>query len=246
MIYVWQFHVDWKDPSKTTVTGPTEDRRRAVSLPVRRPADQLRAAAGHRSPARRAGRQAHGAPRLPPHRRPRIDRRRALDQHGGRRRRRALVRIPGRRGPHASRSISRARTRPTASIAGWQRRDGQAGQHRHRLLVRRRAELRRPALRRPARERSARPADACARRCSPKARPRRPTTLRWEDYTQTAIDPTDDCTIWYVGDYLKKDATSYSTRIGAFRMPGLLRVAQSEGGLPDQRATASSSSRASP
>ena len=46
------------------------------------------------------------------------------------------------------------------------------------------------------------------------------TTMRWEDYTQTAMDPSDDCTIWYVGDYLKKDATSYSTRIGALRMPG--------------------------
>jgi len=45
-------------------------------------------------------------------------------------------------------------------------------------------------------------------------------TLRWEDYTQTAVDPVDDCTIWYVGDYLKKDAKSYSTRIGAFRMKG--------------------------
>ena len=45
-------------------------------------------------------------------------------------------------------------------------------------------------------------------------------TLRWEDYTQTAVDPTDDCTIWYVGDYLKTDAVNYSTRIGAFRMPG--------------------------
>ncbi len=45
-------------------------------------------------------------------------------------------------------------------------------------------------------------------------------TIRWEDYTQTAIDPSDDCTIWYVGDYLKKDATSYSSRIGAFRLPG--------------------------
>jgi hypothetical protein len=44
------------------------------------------------------------------------------------------------------------------------------------------------------------------------------TTMRWEDYSQTAVDPSDDCTIWYVGDYLKKDATSYSTRIGAFRM----------------------------
>jgi hypothetical protein len=45
-------------------------------------------------------------------------------------------------------------------------------------------------------------------------------TLRWEDYTQTAVDPTDDCTIWYVGDYLKAGATNYSTKIGAFRMPG--------------------------
>jgi hypothetical protein len=43
---------------------------------------------------------------------------------------------------------------------------------------------------------------------------------RWEDYTQTAVDPSDDCTIWYVGDYLRKGATNYSTRIGAFQMPG--------------------------
>ena len=46
------------------------------------------------------------------------------------------------------------------------------------------------------------------------------STLRWEDYSQTAVDPSDDCTIWYVGDYLKKDATSYSSKIGAFRLPG--------------------------
>jgi hypothetical protein len=45
-------------------------------------------------------------------------------------------------------------------------------------------------------------------------------TMRWEDYTQTALDPVDDCTIWYVGDYVKKGATSYSSRVGAFRMPG--------------------------
>lgn len=45
------------------------------------------------------------------------------------------------------------------------------------------------------------------------------TTLRWQYYTQTAMDPVDDCTIWYVGDYLKKDATAYSSRIGAFRFP---------------------------
>jgi hypothetical protein len=45
-------------------------------------------------------------------------------------------------------------------------------------------------------------------------------TLRWQDYTTATLDPDDDCTVWYVGDYFKKDATSYSTRIGAFKMPG--------------------------
>ena len=44
--------------------------------------------------------------------------------------------------------------------------------------------------------------------------------MRWQDYTQTAIDPDDDCTIWYVGDYIKKGAPSYSSKIGAFRLPG--------------------------
>jgi hypothetical protein len=46
------------------------------------------------------------------------------------------------------------------------------------------------------------------------------TTLRWEDYTQTALDPEDECSIWYVGDYLAPGAPSYSTRIGMFRLPG--------------------------
>src|SRR5256886_4302822 len=45
-------------------------------------------------------------------------------------------------------------------------------------------------------------------------------TLRWEDYTQTAMDPSDDCTIWYAGDYFGQGATDYSTRVGAFRLPG--------------------------
>jgi hypothetical protein len=47
--------------------------------------------------------------------------------------------------------------------------------------------------------------------------------MRWEDYATTAMDPTDDCTFWYVGDYIKRDAASYSTRIGAFRLPGCRR-----------------------
>jgi hypothetical protein len=44
-------------------------------------------------------------------------------------------------------------------------------------------------------------------------------TLRWEDYTTTAMDPSDDCTLWYVGDYLKEGDLSYRTRIGSFRVP---------------------------
>jgi len=46
------------------------------------------------------------------------------------------------------------------------------------------------------------------------------TTLRWEDYTTLALDPSDDCTFWYAGDYLKAGTTSYSSRIGSFRVPG--------------------------
>ncbi|MFM8393308.1 MAG: hypothetical protein ACKOB4_05230, partial [Acidobacteriota bacterium] len=44
--------------------------------------------------------------------------------------------------------------------------------------------------------------------------------MRWQDYTQTALDPGDDCTIWFVGDYLKREAPAYTTRIGAFQLPG--------------------------
>jgi hypothetical protein len=44
-------------------------------------------------------------------------------------------------------------------------------------------------------------------------------TLRWEDYTTTAMDPSDDCTFWYVGDYLKEGDPAYRTRIGSFRLP---------------------------
>ena len=40
------------------------------------------------------------------------------------------------------------------------------------------------------------------------------------DFSQTAIDPDDDCTIWYVGDFLKQGASGYTSRIGAFRLPG--------------------------
>ena len=96
---------------------------RALSLSVRRPADQLRPAAGHRPPPRRAGRQDHGAARLSADRRSRVDRRRAFGEYGSRRWRRALVRIRGgRRSRAASPSGSRAPMPPTRSSAGCQAR----------------------------------------------------------------------------------------------------------------------------
>ena len=45
-----------------------------------------------------------------------------------------------------------------------------------------------------------------------------PTLGRWGDYSSMTIDPSDDCTFWYAGEYLKADGTfNWSTRIGSFR-----------------------------
>ena len=43
---------------------------------------------------------------------------------------------------------------------------------------------------------------------------------RWGDYTSMSVDPTDDCTFWYLGEYLTSDGTwNWQTRIGAFKFP---------------------------
>jgi hypothetical protein len=44
-------------------------------------------------------------------------------------------------------------------------------------------------------------------------------SLRWEDYTFITLDPADDCTFWFVGNYLKAGETSSTTRIGGFKVP---------------------------
>lgn len=46
------------------------------------------------------------------------------------------------------------------------------------------------------------------------------SSLRWEDYTNITIDPSDDCTFWFAGNYLKTGASSATTRIGSFIVPG--------------------------
>ncbi len=45
-------------------------------------------------------------------------------------------------------------------------------------------------------------------------------SLRWEDYTNIAVDPSHDCTFWFAGNYLKAGAASSTTRIGSFAVPG--------------------------
>src|SRR5258708_13888144 len=42
--------------------------------------------------------------------------------------------------------------------------------------------------------------------------------MRWEDYTQTAMDP-DDCTVWYACAYLKKDSRTYSNPLDSIPLP---------------------------
>ncbi len=52
------------------------------------------------------------------------------------------------------------------------------------------------------------------------------TNSRWGDYTSMTVDPTDDCTFWYVNEYYTLDWTepppdrSWQTRIGSFKLPG--------------------------
>ena len=51
------------------------------------------------------------------------------------------------------------------------------------------------------------------------------TNSRWGDYTSMNIDPTDDCTFWYVNEYYTAEGQASSTagwqtRIASFRLPG--------------------------
>jgi hypothetical protein len=48
---------------------------------------------------------------------------------------------------------------------------------------------------------------------------------RWGDYTDMTVDPTDDCTFWYVNEYYtlagqQSSAAGWQTRIASFRLPG--------------------------
>ena len=46
---------------------------------------------------------------------------------------------------------------------------------------------------------------------------------RWGDYTHMSVDPVDDCTFWYTGQYLKADGIfNWSTRIASFKIASCL------------------------
>jgi len=44
---------------------------------------------------------------------------------------------------------------------------------------------------------------------------------RWGDYSQMSVDPADDCTFWYVNEYLPANGSfNWHTRIGSFKFAG--------------------------
>jgi hypothetical protein len=56
---------------------------------------------------------------------------------------------------------------------------------------------------------------------------------RWGDYTSVSVDPTDDCTFWYLGEYLPSNGTwNWHTRIGAFTFPSCTSGGGGGGGNP--------------
>lgn len=44
---------------------------------------------------------------------------------------------------------------------------------------------------------------------------------RWGDYSNLSVDPSDDCTFWYTGEYVPADGNfNWHTRIATFQLPG--------------------------
>lgn len=46
------------------------------------------------------------------------------------------------------------------------------------------------------------------------------TTRRWGDYTSMNLDPSDDCTFWYVNEFFATSGTQWTMRAGSFKFPG--------------------------
>jgi hypothetical protein len=48
------------------------------------------------------------------------------------------------------------------------------------------------------------------------------TNSRWGDYTSMNVDPKDNCTFYYINEYMTQigPLAPWRTRIGAFKLPG--------------------------
>jgi hypothetical protein len=50
-------------------------------------------------------------------------------------------------------------------------------------------------------------------------------SYRWGDYTSMSVDPVDDCTFWYVNEYLSSSGMqNWKTRIASFKFPSCTNV----------------------
>jgi hypothetical protein len=47
-----------------------------------------------------------------------------------------------------------------------------------------------------------------------------PNDQRWGDYTSMTVDPIDDCTLWYTGEWYKVSGTAWNTRNTSFKFVG--------------------------
>ena len=43
---------------------------------------------------------------------------------------------------------------------------------------------------------------------------------RWGDYSNLAVDPSDDCTFWYANQYLAAKGINWHTRLATLKFPG--------------------------
>lgn len=55
---------------------------------------------------------------------------------------------------------------------------------------------------------------------------------RWGDYSAMTIDPVDDCTFWYTNEYYAVTGNMWRTRIGSFTFPGCSTPPPSPSPLP--------------
>ncbi len=58
------------------------------------------------------------------------------------------------------------------------------------------------------------------------------TAGRWGDYSTLSVDPVDDCTFWYTGEYVKTTGSApWVTRIGSFQLPDCVSTPPTTGNI---------------